>query len=146
MRIILAVIILTFISIESYACSCMSYDIDKDYEKYEVVFIGKVIKVEKQLSVDSSFLFPYKFIKVKFEVQKQYRGLEESKFEIITPNDPASCGYLFKKGTEYAVFASHNKEKGKYEVRSCSPTIRANQKRGHYDVEHNDVWDFLNGK
>jgi hypothetical protein len=55
----------------------MSYDIEKEYEKYEVVFIGKVIKIEKQSFVDSSFLFPWKFIKVKFEVQKRYKGQEE---------------------------------------------------------------------
>jgi hypothetical protein len=145
MRIILAVIFLTFISIKSYACSCMSYDIEKEYEKYEVVFIGKVIKTEKESFVDSKFLFPYKFIKVKFEVQKRYKGQAESKFEIITPNDSASCGYPFKKGIEYVVFASHNKEKRKYDVTSCSPTIHKHKKKDD-DGQRNYVLDFLNGK
>jgi hypothetical protein len=113
MKIVLALIFLTFISIKSYACSCMSYDIEKAYEEYEVIFIGKVIQVEKQLLVDSSFLFPYKFKKVKFKVHKRYKGLEGSSFDIVTPNDSAACGYPFEKGTEYVVFASHNKERWK---------------------------------
>jgi hypothetical protein len=98
----------------------MSYDIEKADEEHEVIFIGKVIQVEKQLLVDSSFLFPYKFKTVKFEVHK---GLERSSFDLVTPNDSAACGYYFEKGTDYVVFASHNKERWKYEVDSCSPTI-----------------------
>jgi hypothetical protein len=145
MKIVLALIFLTFISIKSYACSCMSYDIEKAYEEYEVIFIGKVIQVEKQLLVDSSFLFPYKFKKVKFEVHKRYKGLEGSSFDIVTPNDSAACGYPFEKDTEYVVFASHNKERWKFEVDSCSPTILKHIKED-YNGRQNYVMEFLNGK
>jgi hypothetical protein len=123
MKIVLALIFLTFISKNSYACSCMSYDIEKADAEHEVIFIRKVIQVEKQLLVDSSFLFPYKFKTVNFEVHKHYKDLEGASFDLATPNDSAACGYYFEKGTDYVVFASHNKERWKYEVDSCSPTI-----------------------
>lgn len=100
------------------ACSCVSPAPPKEsLEKSTAVFSGKVVDIYTPLgfvvsSADS--------VKITFEVSKVWKGPSYELLVVKTARDGASCGYSFKKGEEYIVYAYG--EESELQTGICSRT------------------------
>lgn len=59
---------------------------------------------------------------VRFEVIDPFRGTATSDVEVETGAGGGDCGYRFKKGAEYLVYASRNERSGRLTTGICSRT------------------------
>lgn len=110
-----------FSAIPSYACSCVELDSVKEaLEDSSAVFSGKVVEsvdANKNKSIQSS-ADP---IKVLFEVEESWKGLNQTHITVYTARSSVSCGYEFDLNKEYLVYA--NETNGEFNVSLCSRTI-----------------------
>jgi hypothetical protein len=84
----------------AYACSCMvPRPVERELADSSAVFSGEVIDVEKRPQVST----------VTFRVSKLWKGKQQETRTVSTPSSDAACGYPFKEGREYLVYA-HGKE------------------------------------
>ena len=60
---------------------------------------------------------------VRFSVDEAYRGVQGRTVEVFTNPNTASCGYPFKQGQRYFVYAQRDKD-GKLREWLCGPTVR----------------------
>jgi hypothetical protein len=82
----------------AYACTCAGGVPFQERAKgtnSSAVFAGEVIDVDKGLPSSS----------VTFRVSEVWKGQQRETYELSTPRDGASCGYPFKEGQEYLVYA-----------------------------------------
>jgi len=99
----------------SYACTCVPPrpEFVKDagkYVNYERdkagnVFSGKVLRIDV---VKNSKGKPSGVIRVRFRVYKSWKGAETNSITVSTTNICCICGYPFKVGEEYLVYASES--------------------------------------
>jgi hypothetical protein len=101
------------------ACSCAVLGSKKQVEwalsHPGAVFTGEVVKIDRPSSIKSS-LAPET---VTFRVSKSWKGPEGATLEVKTPISGMSCGYPFKEGQEYLVYA-HGKQDLRVDL--CSGT------------------------
>jgi hypothetical protein len=87
------------------ACSCAVLGSKKQVEwalsHPGAVFTGEVLKIDRPSSIRSS-LAPET---VTFRVSESWKGPEGATLEVRTPVSGMSCGYPFKEGQEYLVYA-----------------------------------------
>jgi hypothetical protein len=102
------------------ACSCAVLGSKKQVEwalsHPGAVFTGEVVKIDRPSSIKSS-LAPET---VTFRVSESWKGPEGATLEVRTPISGMSCGYPFKEGQEYLVYA-HGKQQD-LKVDLCSGT------------------------
>lgn len=96
------------------ACSCANISQEEMYENADAVFVGSVISRKEK---DGGFkealhaLFGrdkprhYTYNKIDFHVTERWKGVDTNKITIVTALHSASCGFNFKKGEEYLVYA-----------------------------------------
>lgn len=95
------VVNLGMISLAS-ACSCLSPPPPRTaLEQSHAVFSGKVLSVEK----DGDF-----GVAVTIEVASIWKGDLGKKVVVYTANNSAACGFEFKEGDSYLVYASTDEE------------------------------------
>jgi hypothetical protein len=68
------------------------------------VFAGEVVDLKRGFGTN----------KVSFRVSEVWKGPEQDTLEVSTPRYEASCGYSFKEGQEYLVYAEGKKMKVTY--------------------------------
>ena len=109
----LGVLMVTTPSI-GYACSCViPPPPDQALQQAEAVFAGKVIGVKENSQ---------KYQKsVLFEVTSTWKGVTQTQVELTTPLNSAACGYEFKEGQEYLVYANQG-EANQLETNLCTRT------------------------
>ena len=109
-----------------YACSCMVPNSPADsFTNYDVVFSGKVVKIEDsrgvvydllrwifrnfELPFVDYFLYLERFqgLNVTFKVINSWKFVNTSSIDIKTGYGDADCGYSFETGREYLVYASN---------------------------------------
>ena len=95
----------------AYACSCMPVSIQRYISSSEAVFSGEVVEVDKGSQIST----------VTLRASEVWKGPQRETFEVSTPRDEASCGFPFKEGQEYLVYAYTGKQG--LEVDLCSETI-----------------------
>jgi hypothetical protein len=87
------------------ACSCAVFGSKKQVEwalsHPGAVFSGEVVKIDRPSSIKSS-LAPET---VTFRVSESWKGPKQQSLEVSTPVSGTSCGYPFKEGQEYLVYA-----------------------------------------
>lgn len=100
-------------AVSGWACKCTAITVEEDFETSDVVFSGKVLHRGELKDGQSSDLL----IGVKFDVVELWKGKAESdtddsenseefsKIEVSTAAYTPSCGYPFKVGETYLVFA-----------------------------------------
>ena len=105
------------------ACSCAPEVGESEKERVEnasknatAVFLGKVVKVTKVK--DSATGFPTDVI-VEFKVERAWSRIKAARVTIHTAGNSAACGFEFRKGLSYIVYASGD---SKLKVFSCSRT------------------------
>ena len=97
------VLLLSFGSVEqSLACSCAS-DLCQNYERAEVVFVGKVTEIKK--IAEHAYT-------VGFEISEAYKGIQtEKQINVLSvQNAGGSCGYDFDLNEIYLVFTKNGKD------------------------------------
>lgn len=115
-RCTLAVLIPLFLAAAAYACSCAPPPPPKEaLEKATAVFSGKVLKIEKDGEYE---------LAVTFAVDRQWKGIADKEVVVRTGTNDGICGYKFKKGTSYLIYAHETKrEELKYLVTNiCTRT------------------------
>ena len=92
------------------ACSCAIESNPKERVEFavsdsEAVFSGEVVDFEK--GADSMF-GPTET--VSFRVSEVWKGPPRETLEVSTPTQGSACGYAFKEGQEYLVYAYSGKQ------------------------------------
>ena len=83
------------------------------------VFSGEVMNIEGGLST-RIFGMSVPSRRVTLQVSEVWKGPQTETLEVTTPRDGATCGYNFKEGQEYLVYAYGKEEP--FEVDLCSRT------------------------
>lgn len=99
----------------AYACSCAveagvtkQERVQEAFSQANAVFAGKVTGVEDP--PPSSVVSSADPVTVTFDVSEAWKGVQAETLEITTPMSGASCGYEFKAGEEYLVYAPEDME------------------------------------
>lgn len=101
----------------SYACSCMMpADPLTSMQESDAVFSGKVTQISTGSRQNT----------ISFEVEKNWKGAENSTIQITTNDTSAACGYNFEEDKEYVVYAYQN-ENESLAVSLCSRTAEFSQ-------------------
>ncbi|WP_445489824.1 hypothetical protein [Niallia sp. 03133] len=96
-------IIGSFPSITS-ACSCTELpSVEEEFERSKAVFSGKVVDIREKRSLKG-----YTSKSVLFEVTNTWKGVEQSQIIITTGQGGGDCGFNFKEGEEYLVYANES--------------------------------------
>ena len=106
----------------AYACSCMPVSIQRYISSSESVFSGEVVGVDKGSQIST----------VTLRASEVWKGPPRETLEVSTPSYGAACGYAFKEGEEYLVYAYAGKQG--LEVDSCNGTRRLTEAQAHLEV------------
>lgn len=95
--------VLTVFQKETFACSCdlpipkmsVNKQVKKERKKSDAVFTGEVLEVK-----DDKFSFI-----VKIKVKSKWKGVKDSEVIIFTGKGNGDCGYPFKVGESYLIYA-----------------------------------------
>ena len=103
----------------AFACSCAIESNPKERVEFavsdsEAVFSGEVVDFEE--GADSTMFGPTET--VSFRVSEVWKGPQRGTLEVSTPTQGGACGYAFKEGQEYLVYAYSGKQG--LETDSCS--------------------------
>jgi len=84
------------------ACSCAKLPTVEDgFQHSKAVFSGKVIDIKDKKTIQG-----YMSKSVLFEVSNTWKGVEQSQIMITTGQGGGDCGFDFKEGKEYLVYAN----------------------------------------
>ena len=86
-----------------HACSCMQMTPDEAFERADSVFVGEVTSYRVRRG-----LFGWSSIDpttVKFTVSEVWKGPQQDSLTIRTVRSEVSCGFEFKEGLTYLVYA-----------------------------------------
>lgn len=97
------------------------------------VFSGKVTKIST-IPIKMSSGDQYQDRLITFEIERAYRGLEDKKVtEVVTGSGGGDCGYDFRVGEKYLVYAFPHAATGKLYTGICSRTRRLAEARDDLD-------------
>jgi hypothetical protein len=116
----LLVILLLFISLKSYCCSCAGVPaITKNWENANEIFTGEIIKVDTLLyGNNGGKIYSYTCRILKSYKSEIYPGRE---LRTILSQSSASCDFMFQVGKTYLVYA-----KAESKTLACSICSRTN--------------------
>ncbi|TLS50707.1 hypothetical protein FE782_18570 [Paenibacillus antri] len=96
----------TFAPPAAKACSCVAPGTPAEhFERADAVFAGTVSEVKQNAQ-------GYITKRVLFEVESTWKGVDETKVVIATGGGGGDCGFDFKEGEQYLVYASNSKMYG----------------------------------
>ncbi len=100
------------------ACQCMpSGPPCQSYFQSDVVFVGTVRSITLVPGTDFQAR-----VRVEFEDAASSRGVEGTSITVFTSDNDASCGYAFRRGERYVVYADRTKDAAQIRVSRCSRT------------------------
>jgi len=100
----ISILFVSSFSLEVSACSCTQLpSVEKELERSNAVFSGKVIGVREKRSLNGN---ASKL--VLFEVTSTWKGVEQSQIMITTGLGGGDCGIDFKEGEKYLVYAQES--------------------------------------
>jgi hypothetical protein len=104
-----------------HACSCVRFTQAERFDRADSVFAGEATSVKGRRKIPFlwSGLDP---VTVEFEVSQVWKGSRQNTLTVKTARMGASCGYEFKEGSKYIVYA-RNGETGL--CAGTAPTWRA---------------------
>lgn len=91
----------------------------------DAVFSGKVLKIKRIKSNDA--LAGLWQVEVVFAVNSSWKGVAKREISVFTASQSAACGYNFRKGMTYLVYADSSQ--GKLVTSLCSRTRRVEDAR-----------------
>jgi hypothetical protein len=93
----------------------------KAFANTPTVFAGRVVQIST-INRKTPFGDDFKDRLVSFEVERTYRGWEAKTAEIVTGWGGDDCGYDFREGVRYLVYAYPHRETGKLYTGICQRT------------------------
>ena len=84
------------------ACSCMGVPIQRYISSSDAVFSGEVVDLQKGTSASRMF-GPSDTVTLR--ISEAWKGTDQGTLEVSTPSQGSACGYAFKEGQEYLVYA-----------------------------------------
>jgi hypothetical protein len=107
------------------SCRCFTDVVNPNGERMfmhgSAVFTGQVIEITSTPS-DDERLPGYRQKLVRFAVGESFRGVSGTLVDAITGNGGGDCGYPFKVGNSYLVYAYRNPKDNKLHANICSRT------------------------
>jgi hypothetical protein len=100
----------------SLSCSCIMRSDADAFAASDLVFEGKVKKVNLKSEFKQT---------IKFDVLQTFKGEVTDPMKVNTNGNSAMCGFHFEDDASYVVFA-YKTENGKYETNLCSKTQLSN--------------------
>ena len=117
---LLLVACLMFGTDASLACTCApAKSAGQELERSTAVFSGKVIEIRRHKRDEDTF----GKVEVVFRVGRAWKGVERRTVSVYTSSQSSACGYGFKEGRTYLVYAHGNTE-GRLSTSICSRTRR----------------------
>lgn len=117
---VLIIVALRLLHTTSFACTCLpSENATKELGISAAVFSGKVLEVRRNQQETGVFTR----VEAVIEVERIWKGVEKRTISVFTSNQSSACGYGFKKGESYLVYASKDAE-GRLITSICSRTRR----------------------
>jgi hypothetical protein len=99
----------------AYACSCGLVSTQRLLSSSEAVFSGEVVDLKRDQKG------PFGGVdKVSFRVSEVWKGPNRETLELTTQSQESACGYPFKEGQEYLVYAYGKGES--FETGICNGT------------------------
>ena len=111
---IFGIIICLFLSQTiSLACSCTAPPknktekqlIELEQKRSKAIFAGEVVEIVVPKTPSGEL---EQFAEVRFKVQRMWKGLKTEEVKVSTANVCCICGYEFKVGESYLVYANGN--------------------------------------
>jgi hypothetical protein len=120
MRCLLLAASLAFGTETGLACTCApSKGPAGDLELAAAVFSGKVVEIRRHKRSEDIFAS----VEVVLRVERVWKGVGGTTVSVFTASHSASCGYGFKGGRTYLVYA-HKDAEGRLSTGICSRTRR----------------------
>ena len=118
----LALLLPALLAREARACSCMFGGSSpcQEFWRTDVVFAGLVVG-ESEFTQDEG---AYKHTRrlVRFAVEQPLRGIEAAEVEVATGWGGSDCGYQFRRGQRYVVYADRGEKDGRLYTGICTRT------------------------
>ena len=109
----------------SFACTCApARSAAQELERATAVFSGEVIEIRRHRQAADIFAG----VEVMFRVERVWKGVESRTVSVFTAQSSATCGYSFREGRTYLVYAHGNAE-GRLSASICSRTRRLRDAR-----------------
>jgi hypothetical protein len=110
---------------QARGCDCVNSGPPcKAFAATSEVFAGRVVKI---LATETEYR------KVSFEVTATYRGSAGKTAEILTGSGGGDCGFDFREGKDYLVYAGPQQESGKLYTSICTRTRLLSEARDDLD-------------
>jgi hypothetical protein len=103
------------------ACSCVGLSVQQAKEQADAVFIGKAVQSKPVLGVEERGWTMGRSTHVLLEVERTYKGSAVTQFIVDAGYGEASCGFDFKVGETYLVYARQGAG-GEWSTTLCSRT------------------------
>src|SRR5688572_12494594 len=122
---LMASIFVLIAAASSFACTCApSQSATEELKRAAAVFAGRVLEVKRHKRPANLFAD----VEVIFVVDRDWKGVEGTTVSVFTGSWSASCGYGFKAGRTYLVYAYENTER-RLVTGICSRTTRLKNAR-----------------
>jgi hypothetical protein len=109
----------------SFACTCVPpQSASQELKRATAVFSGKVVEIKRHKQPSNLF----GTVEVIFEVKKVWKGVDETRVSVFTSSQSSACGYGFKEGRTYLVYA-HGSAEERLATSICSRTRRLKDAR-----------------
>lgn len=132
---LLSVAVIALTADTALGCTCDAPQSPaQELKRATAVFSGKVVKIKRDKKVADIFAR----VEAVFKVKRVWKGVEQETISVFTSSISTACGYGFKKGITYLVYAYGNEE-GKLYTSICSRTDR-------FEDWHEDMEELGPGK
>lgn len=109
----------------AFACTCVvGAPVCQTYWTAGAVFDATVERIDSTSRMEDMdgrvFTFPEKIVHLK--IRQPWKGVDADSLDVVTAADGGMCGYDFKPGKRYLIFAERRSIDGRWAVSSCSQT------------------------
>jgi hypothetical protein len=126
----IALALLSFFVERVEACSCASGETLCDaYQKASAIFVGITLSDVPASSQHEVYALgkgketvTWQEKLFRFSIEQSFKGIEGTEVEVQTGLDGGDCGYGFKKGERYLVYARFDSKTNRYHTSICSRT------------------------
>lgn len=111
----------------AWSCQCIESDTSAEaaFEQYDAVFVGQVVELRLAKSTqptNTDGREPVDGVEVSLKVLERWKGEMSARAVVVTNPDDGSCGYPFRVGATYLVWARRAQVGQAFTVHLCDRT------------------------